>query len=224
MLGFLLAAASLFAAAEPAPLRATFIGNMSFSITDGTTTIYTDFPYESGYAGYMTYDFAAVPKAPGALCLVTHGHRDHFDAPLFAKMDAMLIAPTDVAARVPLDRTIPFAPKMQYRNVTIEALETPHAGIGHASYLVTWHGLRLYFTGDTESVDQLLTMKNLDYAFVSPWLIEMVAERKGRIDTRNLVCYHQQKDEKVPPFQNRIVPKQGETLSLSAPSAAAAPR
>jgi L-ascorbate metabolism protein UlaG (beta-lactamase superfamily) len=170
-LGFLFAAASLMAAAGPAPLRATFIGNMSFAITDGTTTLYTDFPYESGYGGYMTYDFAAVPKAPGALCLVTHGHRDHFDPPLFAKMDAMLIAPPDVEARVPRDRAIPFAPKMRYRDVAIEALETPHARTGHASYLVTWHGLRLYFTGDTESVDRLLAMKNLDYAFVSPWLI-----------------------------------------------------
>lgn len=223
-LGLLLAAASLFAAAEPAALRATFIGNMAFAITDGTTTIYTDFPYESGYGGYMTYDFAALPKAPGALCLVTHGHRDHFDAPLFAKLDAMLIAPPDVEARVAPDRTIPFAPKMRYRDVSIEAFETPHAGIGHASYLVTWHGLRLYFTGDTESVDRLLAMRNLDAAFVSPWLMEMVAERKARIDTRTLVCYHQQKDEKVPAFQNRVVPKPGETLTLSAPTAAAVPR
>ncbi len=217
-------AASWLSATEPAPLHATFIGNMAFAITDGKTTIYTDFPYESGYAGYMTYDFAAVPKAPGALCLVTHGHRDHFDAALFAKMDALLIAPPDVEKRVAADRTIAFAPQMTYRDVAIEALETPHAGIGHASYLVTWHGLRLYFTGDTDSVDQLVAMQGLDYAFVSPWLIERVADRKGRIDARQVVCYHHQTGEKVPAFQNRIVPRQGETLALAAPSATAAPR
>jgi hypothetical protein len=206
------------------PLMATFIGNMAFAITDGTTTIYTDFPYESGYSGYMTYDFAGVPKVQGALCLVTHGHRDHFDAPLFSGMDAVLIAPPDVEARVPKERTIPFAPKMRYRDVAIEAFSTPHAAIGHASYLVTWHGLRLYFTGDTDDVDQLLAMKDLDVAFVSPWLIEKVAERKGRIGARQIVCYHHQTGEKVPALQNRVVPAQGETLALPALTAATAPR
>jgi hypothetical protein len=139
-------------------------------------------------------------------------------------MDAMLIAPPDVEARVPKDRVIPFAPKMQFRDVTIEAFETPHAGIGHASYLVTWHGRRLYFTGDTDSVDRLLAVRNLDAAFVSPWLLEKVAKQKGRIDARQVVCYHQQAGEDVPAFQDRIVPKQGETLALPAPTAAAAPR
>lgn len=218
------------AAAEPAGgdgaarLQATFIGNMAFRITDGTTTVYTDFPYESGYSGYMTYDFASVPKDPGALCLVTHGHRDHFDAGLFAKMDAVLIAPPDVESRVAKDRTIPFAKSMRYRDVAIEAIETPHARIGHVSYLVTWRGLRLYFTGDTDDVGALLAARNLDYAFVSPWLLEMAAGRKGRIDARRVVVYHQQADEAVPAIQDRILPKQGETLTLEAVSAAAAPR
>ncbi len=209
---------------KPIPLLATFIGNMAFAITDGTTTIYTDFPYESGYSGYMTYDFAGVPKTPGALCLVTHGHRDHFDAALFARMDAILIAPPDVEARVPKERTIRFAPRMRYRDVEIEALATPHGPIGHTSYLVTWHGLRLYFTGDTDSVDQLLAMKDLDVAFVSPWLIEKVAGMKGRIDARQVVCYHHQSGEKVPALQNRLVPGQGETIALTALTATPAPR
>ncbi len=223
-LGTIFAVASLLAAPEPAPLHATFIGNMAFAITDGKTTIYTDFPYEPGAFGYMAYDFAAVHKAPGALCLVTHGHRDHFDALLFAKMDAMLIAPPSVEAGVAKARTIPFAPRMRYRDIEIEPLATPHGKIEHTSYLVTWHGLRLYFTGDTDSADRLLAMKNLDVAFVSPWLIEAVAARKGRIDARQVVCYHHQTGEKVPAFQNRIVPAQGETLTLSAATAASAPR
>ena len=209
---------------KPIPLLATFIGNMAFAITDGTTTIYTDFPYESGYSGYMTYDFSAVPKAKGALCLVTHGHRDHFDTLLFSKMDAMLIAPADVEARVPKERRIPFAPRMRYRDIEIEAQSTPHGPVGHASYLVTWHGLRLYCSGDTDRADQLLALKNLDFAFVSPWLIQRVAETRRRIDARQVVCYHHQADETVPLFQNRIVPRQGETLALPAVTATTAPR
>lgn len=202
-------------------LEFLFIGNMAFAISDGKTTLYTDFPYESGSAGYMTYDFDAVPKAHGALCLITHGHRDHFDPSLFAKMDAKLIAPPSVAARVAAGRTIPFAPKMSYRDIEIEALRTPHGPIEHSSYLVTWHDRRLYFTGDTDSPDQLLAMRDLDVAFVSPWLMEAVVEKKGRIDAKRVVCYHQTSGEKVPALQDRLVPKQGQAFVLEGDAAGA---
>ena len=213
------------AGAPPAPpIQAQFIGNMAFAITDGKTVIYTDFPYESGAFGYMTYDFAKVPKAPGSLFLFTHGHKDHFDAGLLAKMDGKIIAPPKVAATLPAARVIPFAPKMTYRDITIEAFATPHGDADHASYLVTWHGIRLYFTGDTDSADQLLAMKNLDYAFVSPWLLGSVAQKKARIDARTVICYHHRAEDKaIPDIQNRIVPRPGAVIPLvPAPSGSAA--
>ena len=37
-----------------------FIGNMAFSISDGKTTLYSDFPYESSAFGYMKYDLKSV--------------------------------------------------------------------------------------------------------------------------------------------------------------------
>ncbi len=201
-------------AAPPPPLQALFIGNMAFAITDGKTTLYTDFPYQPGAFGYMSYDFSKVPKTPGSLCLITHGHDDHFDPTLFGKLDAKIIAPPKLAATLPADRVIPFAPKMTYRDIAIEALRTPHASIDHDSYLVLWQGLRLYFTGDTESTEQLLAMKDLDYAFVSPWLLESVAKQNARIDARRVVVYHHKTGEKVPEIQDRIVPKQGEMIAL----------
>jgi Xaa-Pro aminopeptidase len=202
-------------ASEPASLQATFIGNMAFAISDGATTLYTDFPYESGAFGYMRYDLASVPKAENAVCLITHGHRDHFDASLFTKMNARVIAPPALAATLPADRVIPFAPRMEYRGIVIEPLRTPHGDIDHDSYLVTWHGLRLYFTGDTDSPDSLLAAKNLDYAFVSPWLLEKVGRQKGRIDARRVVVYHHRADEKVASIQSAVVPKPGDVLTLS---------
>ncbi len=223
----LILAATSASPAAPAALQAQFIGNMAFAITDGKTVLYSDFPYESGAFGYMTYDFASVPKAPGSLFLITHGHKDHFDASLLAKVDGKVIAPPKLAATLPAARVIPFTPKMTYRDITVEAFPTPHGDADHASYLVTWHGLRLYFTGDTDSVDQLLAMKNLDYAFVSPWLLGMIAQRKGRIDARTVICYHHRADEnKIPDLQNRIVPKPGSVLMLEAApvSSGAAPR
>ena len=195
-------------------LTARFIGNMAFAISDGKTTLYSDFPYESGAFGYMSYDFASLPKTVNAVCLITHGHRDHFDPKLFAQLDAKVIAPPDLAATLPADRVIPFAPKIVSGDITVETLKTPHAKIDHSSYLVTWHGRRLYFTGDTESTDALLAQRNLDAAFVSPWLIEAVAKRGARIDARKVVVYHHKADETIPAAPNRVVPKQGETLAL----------
>jgi len=55
-----LAAAAL---AEPAEVRARFIGNMAFQLSDGRLTLRSDFPYESGYSGYMTWTDALVPPA-----------------------------------------------------------------------------------------------------------------------------------------------------------------
>jgi L-ascorbate metabolism protein UlaG (beta-lactamase superfamily) len=115
---------------------------------------------------------------------------------------------------------------MAYRDISVEAFPTPHGDTDHASYLVVWHGVRIYFTGDTESTDQLLAMKNLDYAFVSPWLLGKVAEKKATIDARTVVCYHHRAEDKnIPAVQNRIVPRPGSVLALdAAPVSSGAPR
>jgi L-ascorbate metabolism protein UlaG (beta-lactamase superfamily) len=165
----------------------------------------------------MTYDFAKVPKASPALCLVTHGHRDHFDATLFARMDAKVIAPPELEATLPRERVIPFAPMMAWGDVSIEAFRTPHGTIDHRSYLVTWKGLRLYFTGDTDDTEALLAAKNLDVAFVSPWILGEVHEQGKRIDARRVIVYHHRPGETPPTFQNAIAPRQGDVLTLERP-------
>ncbi|HET8647211.1 MAG TPA: hypothetical protein VFO85_17070, partial [Vicinamibacteria bacterium] len=66
----LLAAGLLAAPAAPAPLTATFIGNMAVHITDGRVALVTDFPYEGGYSGYMRWSAAMVPQGPRPLCLI----------------------------------------------------------------------------------------------------------------------------------------------------------
>ena len=42
-------------------LEFRFIGNEAVAMSDGRQTIVTDFPYQSGYSGYMTFEASAAP-------------------------------------------------------------------------------------------------------------------------------------------------------------------
>jgi L-ascorbate metabolism protein UlaG (beta-lactamase superfamily) len=209
-----LAAAFLAAAAlaEPAEIRARFIGNMAFQLSDGRATLRSDFPYESGYSGYMTWTDALVPPATAdTLCLITHSHRDHFLAPLAARFCAKVLGPADVAKALP-DRALPLAAEVRFGPLLIRPVATPHAKLEHCSYLVEWSGLRFYFTGDTDDVEALLRQRGLDAAFVSPWLLRMAANSGRRIDARRVVVYHHEAGESVPEIQARELPRQGDEL------------
>jgi protein-tyrosine-phosphatase len=223
--GAVLAAALGPALAFPAPgaagtdqtaaLRFTFIGNMAVHVTDGDTVLVTDFPYESGAFGYMKWSAEAVPPVKDGLVLVTHSHRDHFAAGRLAGYDVTVAGPADVLRLAKGKPTLALSGPARFRGVEIEPRPTPHASLEHLSYLVTWHGLRLYFTGDTEDPADLLAMRNLDVAFVSPWLLAS-ARKKGRVDARQVVVYHHSDGQAVPGSETeRKVPRQGEQWSVS---------
>jgi L-ascorbate metabolism protein UlaG (beta-lactamase superfamily) len=203
-------------------LEARFIGNMALAITDGRTTLFSDFPYQSGYSIYMEYDASEIHSTTAdSIALITHRHGDHWDRELFARTTWRAIAPEDALTGVSRERILralpvtPTTATVPAGPITIEALSTPHANIGHYSYLVTWHGRRLYFTGDTDSLDQLIAMKNLDVAFVSPWLFERAAKAGRRIDARRIVIYHHTADAVIPGCHDTCrVPKQGESLTF----------
>jgi L-ascorbate metabolism protein UlaG (beta-lactamase superfamily) len=212
----LLAMASTEASSQASPqLSARFIGNMAVAITDGQATLISDFPYESGYSGYMTYAPSEIRSSTSrTIALVTHGHRDHFVPDLIAATDWKLVAPPDVLERVPADRRLD-AKATGVAGLTIVPIPTPHARGGHYSYLVTWHGRRLYFTGDTEQPDALLEQKNLDLAFVSPWLYRAVLRRGAAIDARRIVIYHHEAGETVSECTGTcVVPKQGDAIAI----------
>jgi hypothetical protein len=197
-------------------IRGRFIGNMAVQLTDGSVTLRSDFPYESGYSGYMTWTDALVPEATGdTLCLVTHSHRDHFLAPLAARYCSRLLGPKDVTAALPQRELTASAGSATFRGMRVTPLATPHARLEHYSYLVEWNGLRLYFTGDTEDAAELLRQRGLDVAFVSPWLLRSATKGGGRIDAKRVVVYHHAADESVPEIQGRELPRQGDELVFS---------
>ncbi|MDQ3171261.1 MAG: hypothetical protein M3Q55_14090 [Acidobacteriota bacterium] len=195
-------------------LQARFPGNMAFAITDGTTTLMSDFPYESGYSRYMTYDAALVRSATAStLSLITHRHGDHWERSLFNATDWKIAGPADVTTGINRSRVVPLEGTGTFGPMRLEALDTPHASVGHYSYIVTWHGRRLYFTGDTESTERLLAAKNLDVAFVSPWLYQAVRRARLQIDAKQIVIYHHESGQRVPECeQGCTVPRQGDVL------------
>jgi L-ascorbate metabolism protein UlaG (beta-lactamase superfamily) len=188
---------------------------MAFHITDGTTVLVSDFPYESGAFGYMKWTAAAVPPVKDGLALITHRHRDHFAPELLGPYDLVVAGPDDVLKLVTDKRTLPLTPPVRFRDLEIEPRRTAHAGLGHSSYVVTWHGLRLYFSGDAEDPADLLAATDLDVAFVSPWLLGSVKKQGGRIESRRVVVYHHQADEKVVKHQDRLIPRPGESFRVS---------
>ena len=134
------------------PLQARFIGQMAFAITDGTVTVITDFPYQIGYADAPPYSPAELSAArPQTLALITHRHLITGSRRSLRRPTWKVAGPKDVTAGLPADRVVALAGPTTFGPLQIEPIETLHARIGHYSYIVTWHGRRLYFSGDTRS-------------------------------------------------------------------------
>ena len=105
-----------------------------------------------------------------------------------------------------------MGPSVAFGPVVVTPLATPHARLEHYSYRVEWSGLSFYFTGDTDDTAELLRQRNLDAAFVSPWLLAAATKAGRRIDARRVVVYHHEKHEAVPETQGRELPRQGDEL------------
>lgn len=109
--------AAAFAAATllAAPVRATgaqqltvqLVGNAGILLSDGTTSLLVDLPYESGYSGYERYDPARLAPGGTVVSVITHAHRDHFDPSLFlARPSWRIIGPPSAIAFLPPDRVL----------------------------------------------------------------------------------------------------------------------
>lgn len=197
-----------------AELKVRFIGNEAFEITDGKVTLLSDFPYQSGYSIYMTYPETEIRPRERSLCLITHRHGDHFESELMANIGCRVVATDEITRGLDGVEVIPLEPEIRSGDIRIEPIRTPHRDTEHYSYLVEWHGLRLYFVGDTETPEYL--RDDLDVLFISPWLLNRM-ERAG-IDppAEKVVVYHHTADEKVE-CGRCLVPSQGDTFVIGEP-------
>lgn len=170
-------------------LEIQFIANMAVRLSDGTTTLVSDFPYRSGYAGYMTWSLEGIGSLDGGIAFITHEHADHWERGLWEGMQLSVVADPSITAGLDSSRVRPWGEAIHVGSATIRPIRTAHTE-AHHSYRVSWGGLELYFTGDTESPVELLAQTDLDVAFVSPWLLSAVDRSGGRIDADLIVLYH----------------------------------
>lgn len=175
--------------AQQSAIRIKFIGNCGLYLSDGVSNIYIDFPYKSGAHHYMEYDRAELDSIrPKATFIFTHRHADHYSKKLLKKQRAQAFGPWNLAALETWAATVP--------DFSIQPFKTRHQVYGisfkHDSYLLTWHGKRIYISGDTEQADTLATQQNIDWAFVPAWLVSD-ALRKGiklKQCAKNFAIYH----------------------------------
>lgn len=164
-----------------------FIGNCGLYMTDGNLNIYIDFPYKSGAHHYMEYDTSELNNIKeNPIFIYTHKHSDHYSRKLLKELNGKKFGPWNVSELEKLGDTI--------LDFNIEGFKTSHKVYGipfkHYSYLITWHGKKIYINGDTGDVKPLSKIENIDWVFAPIWLYRNLQEEEMTIDTKMYAIYH----------------------------------
>ena len=194
-----------------------FIGNCGLYMTDGATHFYIDFPYQSGAHDYMEYDASEISNIKdNAIFIFTHRHADHYSKKILKNLSGRKFDPWNIDELEKLGESIP--------DFGIKAFKTQHKVFGisfrHDSYLITWHGKKIFISGDTENADTIATQSAIDWAFVPVWLY-MDAKEKG-VDLAHLsqmyAIYHIGPDDTITNDGTnpkiKLLDKQGEVMTI----------
>lgn len=143
--------------------RITWLGHASFRIDTDKGTLFID--------PWKTKD---QPKAD--MILVTHSHFDHLsedDISALRKDGTMIMGPRDVKEKMP--ETIEISPgqRKELNGVVIEAYaaynpkkEFHPREKGWLGYVVDIDGFRIYHSGDTDVIDEMNKLKDVDVALL----------------------------------------------------------
>jgi L-ascorbate metabolism protein UlaG (beta-lactamase superfamily) len=192
-----------------------FIGNCGLYLTDGKMNIYIDFPYKSGAFKYMKFEKAELDSIKeNSIFIFTHKHPDHYSGKNMRRTlrnkQGKKYGKWNLKQLEKLSNDT--------GDFSIQAIETKHKfSLKHYSYLITWHGRRLYFSGDTETSDTVLTFKNLDWAFVPYWIMIDINKKNVQIDSEMIGVYHFYPNMKITynsPEKIKTLMNQGEIITL----------
>lgn len=194
-----------------------FIGNCGLYLTDGSSNIYVDFPYKSGAYNYMEYDRSEIDSIKDhAVFIFTHRHADHYAKKIVKKLDGQKFGPWNSDDLEKLGKSIP--------DFDIKAFKTQHKVYGisfkHNSYLITWHGKKIFLSGDTGNSQTIATQKGIDCAFVPVWLLMDAREKGIELDeiSKLFAVYHigprdQITNDAADP-KIKLLDKQGEVITI----------
>lgn len=182
-------AASIATQAGAQELSVQLIGNAGVMVSDGTTSLLVDLPYEPGASGYESYEPATLRPLGAVVAVITHHHKDHFDRSLFVPNESWrIIGPPSVTAGISGTRVL-SGDSVTVGAFAITVLPSPHTS-DHRSYRIRWKGRVLHFVGDTESVASIPPAPRIDVLFVTPWL-QCALLRENRASTWDrAVLYH----------------------------------
>lgn len=203
-------------------IKIKFIGNCGLYMTDGVQNIYVDFPYKSGAYNYMEFDDAELDSIrDNSIFIFTHKHADHYSKKnlrkVLKKKKGQTYGPWNIDELLKLSESIP--------DFSIEAFKTEHKVFGfsfkHYSFLINWHGKRIYLSGDTGKTGAISKIANIDWAFIPYWLYKNAKDENVKIDAKMVGIYHLYPVE-VPPAKkifkdietHRPLTEQGETITI----------
>lgn len=189
------------AAPDGSTIRLTFFAHASIAIEYGGRHIYVD-PV-SQYA-----DYASLPKAD--IILVTHSHYDHFD---MAAIEALRKESTAIVCDKTSAETfegdcytmLPGASARPAEGIAIDAVAayntSPEQLQFHpkeredCGYVLTLGGCRIYISGDTEPTPEMLSLRDIDIAFIcanQPYTMkpEQVRQAVEAIRPKTVYPYH----------------------------------
>ncbi len=181
-------------------VKITPLYHASTLIEAGGKTIYVDPANPAKFSG--------APKAD--LILITHIHYDHMDPAAIAEISQAgteILAAPAVVATIKTAKPIANGEHKTWQGWTIEAIPAYNLTRGPApgklfhdkgrgnGYVLTYGGVRFYFSGDTENIPEMRALKNIDVAFVCmnlPYTMspEEAAEAVQAFHPKVVIPYH----------------------------------
>ena len=158
-------------AADGSQITFTFYAHASFGIAWNGLQLYVDPVGE--------FDWDSQPKADAIL--VTHSHYDHFEIATIERLqkEGTVVLCDKTSAEAFEHNCVTMLPRaisMPVDGVTVRAVAAYNTSEGHTDfhpkaredcgYLITLGGTTIYVAGDTEDNDDVLSVKDVDVAFL----------------------------------------------------------
>lgn len=157
-----------FIAKDGSSIIITFYAHASIGLLWKGIQIYID-----PAGDYNQIDFSREPKAD--IILITHHHRDHLDCKSINQLNnghSFIVSSKECKVGIETkpgdifnihDLTIEVVPAY---NITLENLNYHPKSRYDCGYILNIGGSRIYFAGDTEDNDDVLSLRNIEIAFL----------------------------------------------------------